>query len=130
MVIVVILEVQWGGRKASRYFQINPYNFSGARLIKLVGHDDFLVTNACPECVSTARGRGKPDAEWLAANLAMLTPNVVIVCGRVARATFKRRMVPRGAKVFHIAHPAARTWTKAALSRTAKRIQRFTLTTL
>jgi hypothetical protein len=124
--IVAILEVQWGGRRASRWFQINPYNHSGKRLIQLIGHDRFDVTNACPECVSDANGRGKPDPVWLRTNLRLMNPDVVIVCGRVARETFKRNMVHDDAQVIHIPHPAARTWTKNAIKRTAKRIQRFT----
>lgn len=122
--VVAVLEVQWGPYPTP-YFRINPYNFSGARLIKLVGHGNFYVTNACPGVVATAKGRGKPCAAWLAGNLARLQPAVVLVCGRVARATFKRSMVGKAAKVLYLPHPAARTWTKQAIKRTSKRIQRI-----
>lgn len=124
--IVAVLDVQWGGNRAERWFQINPYNHSGGRLIKLVGHDDFVVTNACPQCVEDANGRGKPDAAWLAGNLRDLKPKVVLVCGNVAQATFARSMVPKGAKVFMMPHPAARTWTKADIAAWSKRIQKHT----
>lgn len=124
--IVAVLDVQWGGNRAERWFQINPYNHSGKRLIKLVGHDDFVVTNACPQCVENANGRGTPDAAWLADNLRALKPRVVLVCGNVAQATFAPGMVPKGAKVFKLPHPAARTWTKAEIASWSKRIQKHT----
>jgi hypothetical protein len=125
--IVAVLDVQWGGRRADRWFEINPRNHSGSRLIKMIGHDRFLVTNACAECVGNASGRGKPDATWLGDNLRQLRPEVVLVCGNVAKQTFKRSMVAKDTKVIYMPHPAARTWTKAALAAWTKRIQRHTM---
>ena len=103
--LVVVLEVMWGSRGRHRAFRINPLNHSGARLIKLIGHDDFLVTNACPDPVPTAKGRSKPDAQWLRDNLRLLQPTAILVCGSVAQATFQPSMA-QGARVLHLPHPA------------------------
>lgn len=47
MKIVVIMEVMWGmpGDKPRRWFRINPFNHSGKRLLTIIGHGDFFVTN-------------------------------------------------------------------------------------
>ncbi len=126
--VVVVLAVQWGyrGDRVARWFAPNPYNHSGGRLIKLIGHGNFLMTNACSDIVYTASQQGTPDACWLRCNLKVLRPAVVLVCGKVACATFKRGMVGKATKVFRLPHPAARTWSKATLARWAKRIQRHT----
>lgn len=130
MRIVVVLAVQWGypGDKVSRWFRINPFNHSGQRLYRLIGHFDFLVTNACPDIVYRADQQGTPDPRWLRRNLRALRPQVVLVCGAVAQATFERDMVPASTKVFKLPHPAARTWTKALITGWSRRIQRVTLT--
>jgi hypothetical protein len=127
--IVVVLAVQWGypGDRPSRWFRINPRNHSGNRLIKLIGHNQFLVTNACADIVYAASGKGKPNATWLQQNLAALAPSVVLVCGAVAQATFKRGMVGKACKVYRLPHPAARTWRKADIARWSARIQSSTV---
>jgi uracil-DNA glycosylase len=126
MHIVVVLAVQWGypGDKPERWFHINPYNHSGRRLIGLIGHWDFKVTNACSDIVFRASDRGTPDSKWLRANLRVLRPRLVLVCGSVAQSTFERSMVDADTRVLRLPHPAARTWTKAMIKRWAKRIQR------
>lgn len=124
--VVVVLAVQWGypGDPVVRWFTPNPYNHSGGRLIKLIGHGAFKMTNACPDIVYRADQQGTPDPAWLRRNLQALQPEVVLVCGRVAQDTFKRDMVAKGARVFSLPHPAARTWTKAMIAQWARRIQR------
>lgn len=114
--IVVVLAVQWGypGDKVARWFKINPYNHSGRRLIDLIGHDDFTVTNACSQIVYRATDQGVPDRDWLRRNLKALRPQIVLVCGKVAQQTFEDDMAPR-AKVLYMQHPAARMWTRAML---------------
>lgn len=123
--IVVVLEVQWGypGDRPLRWFYINPFNHSGRRLIQLVGHMAFKVTNACSDIVYSARDRGTPDPAWLRANLKALRPDLVIVAGKVATATFHRSMVPAATRVLKMPHPAARTWSKALIAKWARRIQ-------
>lgn len=119
--IVVVLEVMWGmpGDKPLRWFHISRFNHSGKRLINLIGHRNFVVTNACPDVVYSASGRGTPSKDWLRANLAALRPELLIVCGKVAQATFEPAMAPQ-AKVVRLPHPAARTWSKQSIL-TAKR---------
>lgn len=126
--IVVVLAVQWGmpGDVASRWFRINPWNHSGKRLYRLIGHGVFKVTNACKELVHRASDQGTPDAAWLRSNLKVLRPDIVLVCGNVAQSTFKRDMVPESALVFRLPHPAARTWTKKQIESWARRLQKHT----
>lgn len=113
--IVAVLEVMWGRTpgQAPRWFRINPNNFSGRRLIKIVGSEDFWVTNACRECVVSASEHPRPDAAWLRENLTMLAPRALLVCGRVAQTTFCRDMALSDCVVMPMLHPAARTITSA-----------------
>jgi len=124
--VVAVLAVQWGypGDRVCRWFYPNPYNHSGGRLIKLIGHAGFTMTNACSDIVYRAAQQGTPDPAWLRANLKALRPDVVLVCGAVAQGTFKRDMVPKGARVFKLPHPAARTWSRRLIEQWSKRIQR------
>jgi hypothetical protein len=123
--IVVVMAVQWGypGDRVQRWFRINPANHSGARLIRLIGHGDFFVTNACRDIVYNASEQGTPDPEWLARNLKALEPDVVIVCGKVAGSTFHAEMVPTATHIIHIPHPAARMWSKKLMARYTKLLQ-------
>jgi hypothetical protein len=144
---VAILETMWDWRQmtsgagyteAPRYFRINPDNFSGRRLYKLVGTDaKLLVTNACRELVSGPEKHGKGDPVWLGENLRILdglgqlpdgtapsTIQLLLVCGKVAQATYKAcGYQPKEARVFELPHPAARfVWTTAKIEETAAMI--------
>ena len=127
--IVAILETMWGDRagRAPRHFKINPLNCSGRRLYKLVGPgnaDRLLVTNACKELVTNANRHGKPDPNWLLENLRRLDPDLILVCGSVAKKTFKEcGYVPLRHPVY-MPHPAARNWTKRRLRETQRAIQK------
>ncbi len=123
--IVVVLEVMWGlrGDRPRRWFEINPYNHSGRRLISLVGHEHFVVTNACPDVVYSATGRGTPSKKWLQANLGFLQPDVLLLCGNVAQSTFEEFMAPN-AKVLRLMHPAARTWSMESIKKAKRQISR------
>src|SRR5271163_832108 len=93
MRIVAILDTMWGDRegRATRFFRINPSNFSGRRLYKWVGEENvsnLFVTNACKELVTDPKHHGKPDPEWLAENLRRLHPDLVLVCGNIAQRAF------------------------------------------
>lgn len=122
MQIVAVLEVMWGlrGDKQRRWFRINPFNHSGRRLISIVGHGNFIVTNACPDVVYRAQDRGTPSKKWLAANLGILQPDLVLVCGKVAQETFEPAMVRDWCHIIELPHPAARTWSKRTIAK-AKR---------
>lgn len=145
MRVVAILETMWdwrgmtsasGYRQAVPFFRINPKNYSGRRLYRLVGPDArLLVTNACRDLVSAANRHGKPDPQWLRENLMTLDGSgerraegridVLLVCGKVAQETYdKCGYEPTSACVFKIPHPAARThWTAAVIESTAAEIQ-------
>lgn len=149
--IVAILETMWGYRtgRAPRYFKINPLNTSGRRLYKLIGEQNrerLLVTNVCRELVTSAKHHGKPDARWLAENIVRLAPVTLLVCGSVAKKTFKQAEIlikanpldiieVRGAfrtfdsiieemKVVYVPHPAARNWTNDRLREVQRKIQK------
>lgn len=132
MKVVAVLDSMWdwrqrtsgaGHKEAPRSFRINPRNYSGKRLYRLVGLDaDLVVTNSCRELCASANHHGEPDPVWLRENLDLLAPfDVLLVCGKVAQATyaksghqFERRL--------DIPHPAARTWSQAKIDETAKLI--------
>jgi hypothetical protein len=121
---IAILEVMWDWNaqtsavnpnylaEAPRAFRINPQNHSGKRLYKLIGHKNLLVTNACPELVSSAKGEGNPDVEWLKESLRGLAPyELLLVCGKVAQKTYDQVYGGHAARTLYIPHPAARQWT-------------------
>jgi hypothetical protein len=131
---MVVLEVMWdwdnmtseaGYEKvAPRHFRINPYNYTGRRLHWLLGHNQFLVTNACPDLVSSANGRGTPDPGWLKENLKKYPYDLLLICGRVAEKTFERCGYRPCCRIITLPHPAARGyWSKANLYRTRDLIQ-------
>ncbi len=128
---VAILETmwQWCGLEADAtpYFRINGDNHTGKRLYWLLGHYSLLVTNACKETVATANDHGTPNPEWLSKNLATLktfSPELILVCGKVAQETFRKANFVRGhERVVFIPHPAARMWTRQALDETQRLIQ-------
>ena len=128
--IVALLESMWGWRGYSsegdviRYFRINPDNFSGKRLYRIVGNHNLLVTNSCRECQRSANEHGKPDPDWVADNLKFLASqkmDLLLVCGKVAKETYEASgfQFPR---VIFMDHPAARRWTNAALDAVAQKV--------
>jgi hypothetical protein len=133
MKIIAILESMWdwrqmtsgaGYKEAPRSFRINPDNYSGKRLYRIVGRDaDLLVTNACRELCGSANHHGTPDPAWLRENLELLAPfNVLLVCGKVAQATYARSG-HEFERTIEMPHPAARMWTQAMISETAERVR-------
>lgn len=143
MNVVAILETMWdwrgmtsgaGYQEAPRFFQINPENFTGRRLYKLIGPDaKLLVTNACRELVSSPTQHGTPDPKWLAENLAEIEVNhpkaapidVLLVCGKVAQKTYREcKYRPTTARVIEIPHPAARrVWNRDFIDQVSQQIQ-------
>lgn len=140
MKIVAVLESMWdwrqmtsgaGYKEAPRSFHINPDNYSGKRLYRIVGRDaDLLVTNACRELCGSANHHGTPDPDWLRENLDILAPfDVLLVCGKVAQATYARSGYEFERKI-DMPHPAARMWTHAMIDAAAAQVlQLASLTT-
>lgn len=132
---LAILDTQWGAEgRALPWFQINTANHSGRRLYRLTGlrFGELLVTNACPEQRHHSSLHGTPDAAWLRRNLEQMAmcggaTLPLLVCGAVAHDTYKACGYRHAGRVFYLLHPAARTWTRALLVRTARRVQRATL---
>lgn len=133
--IVAVLESMWdwrqmtsgaGYKEAPRSFRINPDNYSGKRLYRIVGPDaNLFVTNACRELCGSANHHGTPDPEWLLENLLLLTPfNVLLVCGKVAQATYAQCGFECARKL-DIPHPAARMWTQAMIAAAAEQVRRL-----
>lgn len=132
--IVAVLDTMWGDTagRAPRFFTINPRNHSGRRLYKLVGPDvRLLVTNACPQQVTNAQHHSKPDAVWLAQNIAYArkhySPALILVCGKVAKQTFEAAGINSQTPVMYMPHPAARSWSRGRLASFQAAIQRKVL---
>lgn len=135
--VVAILESMWdwrqmtsgaGYKEAPRFFRINPKNFSGKRLYRIVGSDaDLFVTNSCRELCGSASQHGKPDPRWLRENLEILAPfDVLLVCGKIAQATYAQSGYKFPRKL-EIMHPAARMWTNAMLDAATKSVREMML---
>lgn len=123
---VAVLEVMWDWKsrtsragyleRAPRHFTINPTNHTGKILYEWLQGYELVATNACPQLVTSASGKGQPDREWLHANLTRLMPfDLVLVCGKVAQSTINLGDT-KGARCLFLPHPAARQWTKRGLS--------------
>ena len=136
---IAVLEVMWDWntktsmanphylQQAPRCFRINPQNHSGKRLYWLLGHDNLLVTNACPQLVKSAKGKGSPDDYWLLESLEQLWPyELLLVCGNVAQASYDRIRNVGDARTIYMPHPAARQWTKKGLELARRFIQEGT----
>lgn len=131
--VVAVLESMWdwrqmtsgaGYEEAPRWFRINPQNYSGKRLYRIVGPEcDLRVTNACRKLCSHANDHGTPDPKWLRENLEILEPfSVLLVCGAVAQATYRETGYEHPC-VIETMHPAARRWTNALIEQIAQRVR-------
>lgn len=124
---VALLEVMWDWENlttsagyrgiAPSFYRIDDRNKTGSVLYNWLGHYDLLVTNACKELVSGPNQRGKPDKSWVRDNLAELWPfDLLLVCGRVAQATYSLDSAPHPCRVIECPHPAARQWDRRSLA--------------
>jgi hypothetical protein len=123
MNVIALLESMWGwggyndaGEEAPRFFRINPDNFSGRRLYRMVGPSvNLLVTNSCRIVQPSAKNHGTPDPAWVAANLKSAEPfDLLLVCGKVAQETYDAAGL-QYLNVIRMDHPAARRWSNAKL---------------
>lgn len=129
--VAAILEVMWGSpsKYAPGWFRINPYNHSGSRLYDLLGHRDLWITNACDGIVSNPNGRGKPNPKRLRANLARLSFDLLLVCGRVAQKTLDQSdflisdFDSEKSSIVFMPHPASRNWSLQSIRETRELIR-------
>lgn len=123
MFICALLESMWGwrgyntpGEEAPRFFRINPDNFSGRRLYRLLSPgDNMVVTNSCRTVQRSASQHGTPDPTWVKENLEKAKADgteLFLVCGKVAKSTYEKTGLTY-TNVLFIDHPAARRWTRA-----------------
>lgn len=136
--VVAVLETMYdwrgyttgaGYREAPRFFRINPQNYSGKRLYRLIepSNADLLVTNACRELGRGPNDHGEPDPVWLKENIDQLMRtsgcNLILICGRPAQKCYREAgiVLPPGVQTLEILHPAARNghWTQERLDQTA-----------
>jgi hypothetical protein len=133
MKVVAVLETMWDWRQrtsragytqAPRQYRINPANFTGKRLYRIVGHDhELVVTNACPQLVTGPNQHGTPDPAWLLENLELIAPfDLLLVCGKVAEKTYGLSGHEFEHTIF-MPHPAARMWTHAMLDEMTEKVR-------
>lgn len=124
--------------RAPGFYHINPQNLTGSRLYRWLDRPQgalggpfgrLYVTNACPELVTSAKGRGTPDVAWLSKNIQDIRSTydvgLIIVCGKVAQNTYNLRDTV-GARVVEVPHPAARMWSNKSLALAGKWIREGT----
>lgn len=131
MKIVALLESMWGwrghndpGEEATRFFRINPDNFSGRRLYRLCGDANLVVTNSCRIVQQSANHHGIPDVEWVKENLSRAHSDgcdLFLICGKIAKETFEKTGLQFPHVIF-MDHPAARRWTNAKMDEIAAQI--------
>jgi len=122
---LAVLETMWGGSgHAPGLYHINPQNFTGRRLYKLLGHTDLWCTNVCREYMAEPTQHGVPDPVWLVQNLKRIDYDLLLVCGRVAQNCYDQCGYKPNSRVVKIPHPASRSdWTAGFLKLCIKQIQ-------
>lgn len=149
MKVLAVLSVMWdwegmtsgaGYEKiAPRFFTINADNVSGKRLYWFLDgllqyNSELQVTNACPQLVSSPNDKGTPSVKWLEENLAQWQyrlevakekqeETLVLVCGKVAQATYDVVNLKPSSRTIYLPHPAARMWTRSSLDLAKQFIQ-------
>lgn len=78
---------------------------------------EILCINSCPYIVENANKHGKPEPLYVASLLRRLEPyDVLLVCGNIAKATFKQSPYKGYGCILFIPHPAWRAWSFALFS--------------
>jgi hypothetical protein len=138
-----ILDTMWGQDGAAiPWFPISQFNHSGKRLYRITQtvFPAVWVTNVCPQQTDHATKHGKPDCEWLLANLDALKFSEalqslpLLVMGTVAQKHFdkleynydfaKQRLFT--GPIIRLPHPAWRAWTKKLIQETQEEIENVT----
>lgn len=125
MKILAILETMWGpahhvGRQAPLHFEINPGNHSGKRLYYTVGEHELRVTNAASLISAGPDEHHKPDPERLAKALTCHPWDAILVCGSIARHTYRDALNMLGLQLewkrsIFMPHPASRNLPNSVL---------------
>jgi hypothetical protein len=78
---------------------------------------DLLCINSCPYIVQGANYHGKPEPLYVASLLRRLEPfDCLLVCGAVAKATYRLSPYKGSHPILFIHHPAWRAWSKELIS--------------
>jgi hypothetical protein len=78
---------------------------------------DLLCINSCSTIVESASAHGIPEPLYVAELLRRLEPfHLLLVCGSVAKATFKQSPYKSSHPILFIHHPAWRAWSAVLIS--------------
>jgi len=84
---------------------------------------DLLCINSCPYIVQSANHHGRPEPMYVAELLRRLVPyDVLLVCGAIAKATFRASPYKGYAPVLFIHHPAWRAWSTSLINEVQQQI--------
>jgi hypothetical protein len=106
------------GTLAPLWWQPIDSSVSSRNLRKMVPDpDDLLCINSSPYIVQSANHHGNPEPLYVASLLRRLEPfDLLLVCGSIAKATFKRSPYKGSHPIIFIPHPAWRAWSAADFS--------------
>jgi len=91
--------------------------------------DDLLCINSSPYIVQSANHHGKPEPLYVASLLRRLEPyDLLLVCGAIAKSTFRLSPYKGEAPIIFIHHPAWRAWSAAGFLAVRQTIVTATLT--
>jgi hypothetical protein len=77
---------------------------------------DILCINSCPTIVASANHHGVPEPLYVATLLRRLAPiDVLLVCGSIAKGTFKQSPYKGSQPNLFINHPAWRAWSTVGI---------------
>jgi hypothetical protein len=76
--------------------------------------------------VPSASHRGTRDAVRLERNLRGVSSDLLLICGKVAQATYEETDwdPPASTKAYYMKHPASRNWTNEEIEETAAQLQK------
>jgi len=85
---------------------------------------DLLCINSCPYIVEGANAHGRPEPMYVAELLRRLEPfDCLLVCGSIAKATFKLSPYKGSHPVLFIHHPAWRAWSTELIGQVQRQLE-------
>jgi len=117
------------GRLAPPLWVPSDSSVSSRNLRKMVPEgSELLCFNSCPYIVASANHHGTPDPLYVARILRLLGAfDVLLVCGAVAKSTFRLSPYKGSQPNLFIHHPAWRAWSLVEFSRVRERILTLTV---